>query len=309
VSKTDVSIIILARNEEANLRTSLPMIEAQQTALSFEVIGLDTESEDRTADLLTMYGARVITIHRSEFHHVKTRMRGVKESSGTYVVFLVGDAIPLTVHWLENLVRPLLQDPKVAASYSRQLPRDGCVPWEARDIYDGGSPVRKVKVVDFSDPYQVQNYRNHIWEFIAFSDVSSCYRRELLERYPFNAALPEVEDQEWCKRIIDLGHAVVFEPTSAVVHSHNDSLRRLYSRNFVYGQAFALFLSEPPDSPIRVLFRAVQDAVMDWFYIVPLKDPLARKLLWICEAPVVRLIKRWAFSRGMREKSLENVHT
>jgi rhamnosyltransferase len=305
VSKTDVSIVILARNEEANLRSSLPMIKAQHTALSFEVIGLDTESEDRTADLFSLYGARVITIPRAEFHHVKARMRGLKESSGTYVVFLVGDAIPLTVHWLENLVRPLLQDPKVAASYSRQLPRDGCVPWEARDIYAGGSPVRKIKAVDFSDPYQVMNYRRHIWEFITFSDVSSCYRRELLERYPFNPALPEVEDQEWCKRAIDLGYAVVFEPASAVVHSHNDSLKRLYGRTFIYGQAFALFLDEPPDSLARIFYRAIHDAVMDWFYIVPLKAPLARKLLWICEAPVVRLIKRWAFSRGMREKSPE----
>ena len=309
MSKTDVSIVILARNEEANLRSSLPMIKAQHTALSFEVIGLDTESEDRTADLFSMYGARVITIPRADFHHVKARMRGLKESSGTYVVFLVGDAIPVTVHWLDNLVRPLLQDPKVAASYSRQLPRDGCVPWEARDIYGGGSPVRKIKAVDFSDPYQVMNYRRHIWEFITFSDVSSCYRRELLERYPFNPALPEVEDQEWCKRAIDLGYAVVFEPTSAVVHSHNDSLKRLYGRTFIYGQAFALFLDEPPDSLLRVFYRAIHDAVMDWFYIVPLKDPLARKLLWICEAPVVRFIKRWAFSRGMREKSPEKAHT
>lgn len=309
MSKIDVSVIIVAWNEEASLRKSLPMIKAQQTALSFEVIGLVTESEDRTADLFTMYGARVITIPRSEFHHVKTRMLGVKESSGRYVVFLVGHAIPYTAHWLENLVKPLLQDPTVVSSYSRQLPEADCLPWEARDIYTGGSPVRKVKVVDFSDPYQVHNYRSHIWEFIAFSDVSSCYRRELLERYPFNPALPQVEDQEWCKRAIDLGYAVVFEPTSAVIHSHNESLKRLYRRNFIYGQAFALFLDEPPDSLVGIFYRAIHDAVMDWFYIVPLKNPLARKLLWICEAPVVRLIKRWAFSRGMREKSVEKART
>lgn len=309
MSKIDISVIILARNEEVNLRRSLPIIQAQQTALSFEVIGLDTESEDSTADLFTMYGARVIMIPKSEFHHVRTRMLGVKESSGTYVIFLVGDAIPETVHWLDNLVRPLLQDSKVAASYSRQFPKAGCVPWEARDIYGGGSPVRKIKVVDFSDPYQVMNYHRHLWEFIAFSDVSSCYRRELLERYPFNAALPEVEDQEWCKRAIDLGYAVVFEPSSAVVHSHNDSLKSLYRRNFIYGQAFALFLNESPDSAKQIFFRAVQDAVADWFYIILLKDRLAKRLVWICKAPAVRFIKRWAFRRGMREKSIEKAHT
>lgn len=303
--KPDVSVIILARNEESSLRQSLPIIMAQQTGLSFEVIGIDSESEDRTAELFLTHGARLIRIPRTEFHHVKTRMLGVKESSGAFVVLLVGDAIPSTAHWLENLVGPLLRDPTVAAAYSRQLPRPDCVPWEARDIYSGGSPVRRIKVVDFSDPHQVQNYRNHVWEFIAFSDVSSCYRRELLERYPFNVALPEVEDQEWCKRIIDLGYAVVFEPTSVVIHSHNDSLRRLYRRYFTYGQAFAMFLEEPPDSMKRILYRAFHDAVMDWFYVAAMKDPLSRRCLWVCEAPVVRVVKRWAFSRGMRGRSGE----
>ena len=299
----DVSIIILARNEEPNLRESLPLICSQKTALSYEIVGIDTESEDATQELFRRYGAKTISIKRSDFHHVRTRMLGVKESRGAYVVFLVGDAIPYTENWLENLVKPLLQDASVAASYSRQLPRPGCYPWEARDIYAGGSPVRRVKSVDFADPFQAQNYRNHIWDFIMFSDVSSCYRRDLLERFPFNETLPEVEDQEWCKRAIEEGYAVVFEPTSVVIHSHNDTWRRLYQRNVIYGQAFASFLELRPDPLKKVIFRAAHDAAADLFYIAGEPVGLGRKLGWMAQSPIVRLIKRWAFTQGVRSKT------
>src|SRR5574337_1317009 len=121
----DVSIIILARNEALNLQVSLPAIRAQKTELSFEIIGIDTESEDGTRELFQQYGAKVISIKQPEFHHVRTRMLGIKESCGAYIVFLVGDAIPYTENWLHNLVKPLLEDDLVAASYSRQLPRPG----------------------------------------------------------------------------------------------------------------------------------------------------------------------------------------
>lgn len=299
----DVSIVILARNEAPHLAVSLPIIRDQKTALSFEVLGIDTESEDETVALFQRYGARTISIARSEFHHVRTRMLGVKESRGTYIVFLVGDAIPYTENWLENLVKPLLQDTSVAASYSRQLPKPGCYPWEARDICAGGSPVRRVKSVDFADPFQAQNYRNHTWDFIMFSDVSSCYRRDLLERFPFNETLPEVEDQEWCKRAIEQGYAVVFEPTSVVIHSHNDTWRRLFRRNFIYGQAFASFLELRPDPIKKVIFRAAYDTAADTFYIAGAPASVGRKLGWMLRSPIVRLIKRWAFNQGVKSKT------
>ena len=279
------------------------MIHSQKTGLSFEVIGMDTESEDGTPEIFRRFGAKVIQVKQADFHHVRTRMLGVKESCGAHVIFLVGDAIPYTPYWLENLVRPLLQDASVAAAYSGQLPRPGCYPWEARDIYGGGSPVRRVKSVDFGDPYQAENYRNHIWDFVMFSDVSSCYRRELLERIPFNESLPEVEDQEWCKRAIEHGYAVIFEPTSVVVHSHNDSWRRLYRRNFIYGQAFASFLELGPEPLKKVIFRAAHDTVADLFYIAAEPVGLAKRLRWIAEAPVARFIKRWAFNRGVKSKT------
>lgn len=298
----DVSIIILARNEALNLQTSLPAIRAQKTGLSFEIIGIDTESEDGTRELFRQYGAKVLSITQSDFHHVRTRTLGVKESCGAYVVFLVGDAIPYTDRWLDNLVKPLLDDDSVAASYSRQLPRPGCYPWEARDIYAGGSPVRRVKSVEFGDPYEAQLYRDHIWDFIMFSDVSSCYRRELLERFPFDESLPEVEDQEWCKRLIEQGFAVVFEPTSVVVHSHNDGWRQLHRRNFVYGQAFASFLPLRPDPFRTILLRAAHDAAADLFYIAGEPGSIGRKLCWMAQSPIVRFIKRWAFNHGVTSK-------
>jgi hypothetical protein len=58
-----------------------------------------------------------------------------------------------------------------------------------------------VKQIAGSEPFFLDEYRRHVLEFVLFSNVSSCARRDLLLQFPFDERLPMVEDQEWCKRI------------------------------------------------------------------------------------------------------------
>lgn len=294
----DASIIIMARNEEPSLKESLAIISRQQTRFSFEIIGVDTESEDATAYLFNRYSAKVISVNKKDFHHVKTRNSAVKESRGKYVIFFTGDAISQGEFWLENLIKPLNDDNRVAASYSRQLPKPDAYPWEARDIYAGGGVIRKVKEVDFSDPYQVRNYQEHIWEFIAFSNVSACYRKELLLKYPFNEDIPELEDQEWCKRLLELGYKIVFEPISVVIHSHNDTLRRLYKRQFIYGRCFRSFINKSLGGFLSLLSQICYDIVLDFFFILSTRQRIWKKIVSMLKVPIFRFVKKYAFYKG-----------
>jgi rhamnosyltransferase len=294
------SVVVFARNQAEFLSRSLPVIIDQKTSFRFEVIGFDTESDDGTSHVFRRHGARVVSVHKNEFHHVRTRLESLRETRGPFVVFVVGDALPADNHWLEALVRPLIEDPVVAAAYSRQLPAPGCAPWEARDIYQGCPPVREVKQVDWSEPAEVENYNEHRWKFISFSDVSACYRKELLECLPFLEALPQVEDQYWCKCLLERGYRVVFEPTSVVIHSHNHSIRELFRRQVMFGRCFATFMDARPEPMHKLVFQTVQDTFNDVFFAMGSRASWLRTCKWVLQTPLMRFAKRYGLSKGFR---------
>ena len=93
----EVSVVIFARNQAELLSRSLPTIAGQKTSFKFEIVGIDTESEDGTAQVFRRHRARVVTVRRNEFHHVNTRLQSLKEARGKFVIFFVGDAMPPTI--------------------------------------------------------------------------------------------------------------------------------------------------------------------------------------------------------------------
>ena len=294
-----VSIVLLTHNAGTDLDTVLNGIAAQEDAPRFEVIAIDTESTDGTLERLARHAVRVHGITKAEFSHPGTRNLGVRLARGALVVMLVQDAIPIHARWLANLVAPLEEEPRVAAAYSRQVPREGANPVERRDIARGAPPVRRVKRIDDSEPRHLDDYRRNVLEFIMYSDVSSCARRDLLLKYPFDEALPMVEDQEWCKRILEAGFTVVYEPTSVVAHSHDHSLRQLYRRHFDYGRSFACFLDLPTSLP-TALVGAAYESVGDWVDLLGQGLPARTKLRWIPEAAIRRAAMKIGFHRGLR---------
>jgi rhamnosyltransferase len=67
---------------------------------------------------------------------------------------------------------------------------------------------------------------------VFFSNVSAAIRREALLRHPFDEELIMSEDQQFSRDVIAAGHAVVYQPESVVVHSHNYSLATCFRRYF-----------------------------------------------------------------------------
>lgn len=87
------SVIIPAYNEEAWLARSLPALMAAMADVEAtgEVIVVDNNSSDRTADVAREYGARVVFEPRNQIS--RARNAGARNASGRYLIFLDADTI------------------------------------------------------------------------------------------------------------------------------------------------------------------------------------------------------------------------
>ena len=298
----ELTIVILTFNGRRDIREVLTGIYEQKTSAAFEVIVIDSESTDGTPGLVREFPARLIEIKKAEFSHPGTRNFGSRQAKGEFVIFMTQDAIPYNHFWLENLVKPLQHDPRVAGAYSRQLPRPGCNPCEMRDIFTGAGPIRQVKVVDPTDEHQKQNYEAHLYDFIRFSNVSACYRKAVLRQFPFNERLLMMEDMEWCKQVVEAGYAVIYEPTSVALHSHDHSLRHVYRRHREYGLSFREFTPLRSTIP-SLLFGIVRETVLDQFFILTLPMSPLRKMRWALRSPLYRASMKYGLHQGLQGRS------
>lgn len=295
----DVSIILLTYDGQPYLDEVLTGIFTQRTQFRFEVLAIDSGSVDRTVEIIRKYPVRLHQIPNSEFGHGKTRNLGAKLAAGRYLVFLTQDATPAHESWLENVVSAVAEDPRVAGAYSRQIPRRDCNPVEWRDIERGAGTLSMVKKVNFCDEFQRKVYEVRYREFIVFSNVSSCIRKDILERIPFNEDLVMVEDQEWCKKAIEAGYATAYEARSAVYHSHNFPLKAIYKRHFDYGASYREFAALGL-TLAGVIFYTVYETFSDIVFIAGQCRNLLWKLKWIVKSPVIRFVMRYGFYKGLR---------
>ncbi len=225
------SIIIPARDEEANLARCLEAINGQDTGFEYEVIVVDSGSRDKTAQVAESMGATVIEIGRDSFQHGRTRQMAAERSRGEYVVCLVADAVPADSRWLGKLVEASSGE-GVAGAYSRQVPREGAGPIEAHRLEHRGSFRLEPRIAEIKDmDFWAMTPKQRL-DFCEFDDVSACRRRSVMDRFP----IPEVdwaEDLLWAKKVLLAGYKIAYEPESVVRHSHKDDLAHAFKRGYL----------------------------------------------------------------------------
>jgi hypothetical protein len=110
------------------------------------------------------------------------------------------------------------------------------------------------------------------------------------------------EDQEWCKRAIEIGHTVVYEAASVVYHSHNHSLKMIYRRHFDFGLSFREFA--PISMTLKgVLLYTVVEACGDFIFVLGQRRITVLTFKWIAKSPVMRFAMRYGLYRGLRGKT------
>jgi len=227
-----VSIVIPTLNAGPEFEELLKKLSTQEGDFEREVLVVDSGSTDGTDDLARRYGAIVHETTKAEFNHGATRNLGISLTRGEYVALIVQDAVPLDERWLVGMVESLERDERVAGVYGRQIPRE-----------DAGVLTRvlvsNMATAGLERQEQFAGNRKQYRKMppmkrrrlAAFDNVSSCLRRSVWEEMPFDRT-NFGEDIRWGKRVVEAGYKTMYEPRSAVIHSHERGaiydLRRYY---------------------------------------------------------------------------------
>ena len=218
-----VSVVIPVLNAAARLPALLDAILGQKPAPPEEIILIDSSSTDSTAEIgKSCPAVKVIPIEN--FSHGRARNMGAAAAAGDIVVFLTQDALPRDASWLESLIAPFA-DGRVGAVYSRQIPRDDAPPTEKYFLnyhFPPGDQVRREK----------KGASDLAFKDVFFSNVSAAIRKDLVLKHPFDERLIMSEDQQFARDLLNAGYATVYQPASAVIHSHAYTLKMAFRRYF-----------------------------------------------------------------------------
>jgi rhamnosyltransferase len=221
----------------------------------FEVVAVDSESSDGTAEFLAGRADRLIRIPRERFNHGTTRNLAVEAARAERVAFLVQDALPASPRWLAELVAPLA-DERVAGAFSRQIPARGASALARHQLagwVTTSDEPRRVRLssATFASLPPLERLRA-----CAFDNVSSCLRREVWRRHPFPET-PIAEDVAWSKRVLLAGYEIAYAPGSTVIHSHDRSLRYEFERTLLLHEQLQRLFGLETIGSLPALARAV----------------------------------------------------
>jgi glycosyltransferase involved in cell wall biosynthesis len=210
------SIVIRSKNEERFIGVVLARVLEQECVDPYEVLVLDSGSQDRTLDIVRSFPVRLATMPPEQFTFGRALNHGASLTSADIVVFLSAHCVPRERTWLRELTAPLTSDVPVAATYGRQEPMPGVNPFEEIELERTFGPTADSAVLAH------------------FSNANSAIRRHLVTQYPFDEVVSGGEDFLWTQSLPS-SHTVRYVATASVFHSHPPSLRYWRRRAYIEG--------------------------------------------------------------------------
>jgi rhamnosyltransferase len=270
------------KDSESDLQQVLPALFCQDYP-AFDLLVVDSGSEDGTLDALRRYPCRVERIRAEDYYPGPVLNRAVAQAKTEIVVFQNSDVVPLRPDALRQLVGAF-RDPGVQAAFARQVPRPEAESWVRRD-YSKAFPSA-----------------GEAPDWLPLSLPFAAMRRSAWRQQPFYDEAWGSEDTAWGELARQRNWVVRYVPESVVMHSHNYTMKQLYGRKFIEGEADA-FIYGRRATLGRMLLASIRSSCRDLAY------HLARgEIAAAVTAPVRRTVESWAHFRGHRHGQRRREH-
>jgi len=212
--KPETTVIVRTFNEQRDLPALFDALDRQHYR-DFEVIVVDSGSFDRTREIAEARADRLIQISRHDFTFGHSLNMGFKAAAGRFGVMVSAHTVPRDEDWLENLVAPLREE-KTAMSYGRQLGVPSSRFGEAQDFERIFGPDPRIE------------QPGHF----AANNANAAVRCDLWRQRPFDESLLGLEDIDWAKHWMEQGYRVVYEPSAALYHIHEETWAQIRNRHY-----------------------------------------------------------------------------
>ncbi|HEV7565004.1 MAG TPA: glycosyltransferase family 2 protein [Microbacteriaceae bacterium] len=206
-----VALIIRCHNEEAHIGRLLTGA-LHQTRVPDEIILVDSGSTDATVSIASAFPTKIVSIPPEDFSFGRALNVGLAASTSDFAAFASAHVYPVYDSWIERLVAPF-QDERIALTYGRQqAPPDGR--FSEQQLLTRWFPSRSV--ARQRDPF--------------CNNANAAIRRSVWETLPYDEQLTGLEDLDWAKRALDLGHELSYVAEAPVIHVHHESFPQVVNR-------------------------------------------------------------------------------
>ena len=223
-----VSIIILTLNGVERIKKSLPAVVKQDYPKNrLEIIIVDGGSTDGTIDVAKKLGAKVYINPKSDVY--RSWAIALHKMTGDFTYMIDDDIVLRSKDFIKKMVKPLLEDKMLMASFTREGSPDPSQPWVTRFI--SHHPAQCDPLYEFIAPSVESTFIEKKKDYILCKFVLGnvppfgrmFYRVSYLKKTP-NWKLKRVYDQDLVIKSIKSGYDLFsYVPNALIDHNHATS--------------------------------------------------------------------------------------
>lgn len=219
-----VGVVVVTHRAKAHLPHCLPPL--LRSPLRPRVLVVNSSSGDGTVDLARAMGAETLVVPRASFNHGLTRELARRRLGTGVVAMLTPDAYPLRDDFLERLTAPV-REGRAAVSYGRQVAREGA-----------GLVERLGRAFNYPETSHLRSLAD--WpqhgSYTHFcSNACAAWSSAALDAIGGFKATLVSEETIAAAELLALGHRIAYVAEAVVTHSHAQSLREAFRRQFDIG--------------------------------------------------------------------------
>ena len=205
--------VIIRTHNEIRLVKKLMIALKKQNYPNYEIIVVDSESNDGTVETVKELGAKVVHIKDEDFTFGYSLNVGCEAADGEILLFISGHCIPENENWIKELVKPY-QDENVGMVYGMQRGDDTTKFSESRIF-------KKYFLKDDNSIHERSMFCNN---------ANNSLRKDLWDEIYFDESFSGLEDLDMSIRINNIGYVTEYSPSAKIIHIHDENWKQVENR-------------------------------------------------------------------------------